>query len=320
MNRGDLLTQVAIRQNRAASYASLDASTKARLVFFLNETHRELLSLPGVAKLRESTLSFDSVAGQAAYAFPWVAKINRVFETTNDRLLQPITLSQYRYYDVDPDQGTPDAWAWVGYDQGVAKQPSNASSVFVKSTSASDTNTCYVEGEITGGYPRAVSVTMTGTTAVNVSSAVSTWNKITKFYLNGAAVGTVTLHEDSGSGTELGQIGVGQTSQSYLQILLSPTPSSVITYTADVQLGITDLAQDTDVPRLPQDFHDLLVLGAMWREYEKSDDGRARVAEQRYQDRKRDLLYWLHEAADPMPMSPGGRGFSRLGPWFPAGS
>lgn len=319
MTRGDILSQIAIRLNRAASYTSLDAATKARLVGFINEVERELLSLPGMQKLREGTLTFDSVAGQADYALPWVSKINRVFETTNDRLLQPISLSQYRRYDVDPDQGTPDAWAWIGY-QFVAKQPADASSLFVKSTSASDTNTCYIEGEITGGYPRAVSVTMTGTTAVNVSSAVSTWIKVTKCYLSGAAVGTVTLHEDSGTGTELARISIGQTSQQYVRIALSPTPSSVITYTADVQHGITDLAQDTDVPRVPADFHDLHVLGAMWREYEKSDDGRARVAEQRFQDRKRALLYWLHEAADPSPMSAGDRGFSRLGPWFPAGS
>lgn len=319
MTRGDILSQVALRLNRATSYTSLDTATKTRLVGFVNETHRELLSLPGMQKLREGVATFDSVVGQAEYALPWVAKVNRLYETTNDRLLVPISVSEYRRRDVDPDQGTPDAWVWIGYDV-VAKHPSNASSVFVKSTSASDTNTCYVEGEITGGYARAVNVTMTGTTAVNVSSAVSTWTRITKCYLSAAAVGTVTLHEDSGVGTELGQITIGQTSQQYLRLALSPTPSSAITYIGETQMGITDLGQDTDTPRLPADFHDLLVLGAMAREYEKSEDGRLQVAEERYRRRRSDLLYWLHEAADSTQLVSTGRMGSRLGSWFPAGS
>jgi len=161
---------------------------------------------------------------------------------------------------------------------------------------------------------------MTGTTAVNVSSAVSTWVRISKFYLNGAAVGTVTLHEDSGTGTELAQIAVGQTAQRYSKVWLSPTPSSAITYTCDVTHGITDLAQDNDEPRVPADFHDLLVLGALLREYEKTEDARYALARDRFSDRRRDLLYWLHESADPSQMSAGARGYSRLGPWFPAGT
>ena len=317
MTRGELLTQLYRRLNKSETP---DTATKNRLVGFLNEVHREVLSLPGLQRLRDDTLTFASVANQARYALPWVPKVHRLFEATNDRLLQPMTLADYRLIDPDPESttGTPDAWIWAGYAP-VAKQPSDASRIFIKSTSASDTNTVFLEGETSGGYPRAVSKTMTGTTAVDVDTAITDWVRVTKVYLSAAAVGTVTLHEDSGTGTELARIGIGQTSQRYCYLYLYPTPSSAITYTADVVQGITDLSQDTEEPRLPQDFHDLLVHGAMLREYEKTDDGRYTNALQRFEQRKRDLMYWLAETAQSPVRVPGG-GRSRLGPWYPAGS
>jgi hypothetical protein len=319
MTRAQLLTELARRLNK---HTTLDTATQDRLLGFLNETHRELLSLPGLQRLRDDTITFASVASQARYALPWVPKVNRLFETTNDRVLEPMSLATYR--DLDPDAssttGTPSHWVWIGQSP-VAKQPANASSLFVKSTSAGDTTqTLYVEGEIDGGYPRSASVTLTGTTAVNVSSSISTWVRVTKCYLSAAGAGVITLHEDSGVGTELAQIAIGQTSQRYLLLNLYPTPSAVVTYSADVVLGVTDLAQNTDEPRLPLDFHDLLVAGAMVREYEKTEDGRLSVSMARYQDRKRDLLYWLHTTGLNDARSNAMVRTSRLGPWYPAGS
>jgi len=317
MTRAELLSELARRLNKATT---LDTATQTRLIGFLNETHRELLSLPGMQRLRDDTLTFASVSGQARYALPWVPKVNRIFENTNDRVLVPMSLATYR--DIDPDaantSGTPSNWVWVGQSP-VAVQPSNASSLFVKSSAAGDTTqTAYLEGEITGGYPRAASVTLTGTTAVNLSSSISDWVRVTKFYLSATGVGYITLHEDSGAGTELARIHVGQTSQRYLLLNLWPTPSEVLTYSADVVFGITDLAQNTDEPRLPLDFHDLLVAGAMVREYEKTEDNRLAVSIQRYQDRKRDLLYWLHATGlNDVRMV---EAQSRLGIWYPAGS
>lgn len=318
MTLAQLRTGLARRLNKNET---LDTATSARLTEFLNETHRELLSHPGLQRLRDDTLTFSSVANQAQYALPWVAKITRVFETTNDRTLLPMTLAQYRAVDPDPasNVGVADAFVWLGY-QPVATQPSDASRLFVKSASASDTAiVAYVEGETSGGYPRTASVTLTGTTAVDVATAIADWVRVTKFYLSAAAVGAVTLHEDSGAGTELARLAIGQTTQRYCVIALYPTPSAAITYALDATLSVTDMAQASDEPRLPADFHDLLMIGAMAREYEKTDDTRLMHARQRYQSRLRDLLYWVHEAgAGSTQQARGGR--SRLGPWFPAGT
>ncbi len=319
MTRAQLLTQLARRLNKNET---LDAVTQNRLVDYLNEVQREILSKPGLRRLRDDVVTFSSVSGQSGYALPNVAKVNRIFETTNDRLLHPLTLDQYRA--ISPDEsavtGVASAWVWTGY-QPIALHPSNASSLFVVSSSASDTAiTAYVEGEITGGYPRSASVTLTGTTAVNVSSAISTWVRVTKFYLSAAPVGTVTLLEDSGAGTELARIQIGGTMQHYYTFRLYPQPSDAIVYTADVTLQITDLAQNTDEPRLPQDFHDLLIAGAMVKEYEKTADERLAVSMGRYRDRLNDLHYWLAETASGSSFLHTERGISRLGAWFPAGT
>ena len=96
-------------------------------------------------------------------------------------------------------------------------------------------------------------------------------------------------------------------------------PAAAITYTVDVTAGMTDLVQDTDVPRLPDDFHDLLVAGAMVREYEKTDDQRLSVSMQRYRERLSALKFWLAQSGSVQPsrqMQPR----SRLGPYFAAGT
>ncbi len=316
MTRAQLLTQLARRLNKNET---LDTATQNRLVDMLNEVQREILSKPGMRRLRDDVLTFASVSGQSAYALANVSKVNRILETTNDRLLIPMSLGEYRA--ANPDEtavtGPATAWVWTGYAP-IAKQPADASSLFVKSSAAGDTTqTAYLEGEITGGYPRTASVTLTGTTAVNLASAISTWVRVTKFYLSAAPAGTVTLHEDSGTGTELAQIQIGGTMQQYYTLRLYPQPTSVITYTADVTLSITDLAQSTDEPRLPRDFHDLLIAGAMVKEYEKTDDPRLPVSMARYKERLGELHYWLAETASGGATMPAA-GHSRLGPWFPA--
>jgi len=316
MTRDALLTTLASRLGKRVPPSGED---EARLLAMLNEVHREILSMPGMARMRREPVTFASVSGQARYGLPNLAHVERMFETTNDRALGSLTLDDYRRLSPDTSSvsGTPEAFVWAGYG-AVAAQPADASSLFVKSTSASDTaKRLFVEGEITGGYPATAAVTLTGTTAVDINSAVSTWVRVTKCYLSAPCVGVVTLHEDSGTGTELARIGIGQTSQSYWQFYLYPTPSSVLTYTVDGVLALTDLAGPMDEPRLPADFHDLLIYGAMSREYEKTDDARLQAAEQRYQRRLSQLRYWLHETATGASMQASTASLTRWPAWYP---
>lgn len=316
MTRSELVTALARRLNKNVS--SIDSATQSRLLDYLNEVHREVLTLPGAQRLRDATQTFATVANQTTYALVNVARILRVYEPNNRRVLREISPDQWRRFSPDPADvtGTPDSFAWLGLSP-VAKQPSNASALFVDSTSGSDTGTCYLEGETEGGYARSVSVVMTGTTAVNVAASISDWVRVTKFYLSTAAVGAVTLHEDASGGTELARIQIGRTTQPYQLIALHPTPSAAVTHYVDYQSDATDLAQNTDVPRLPTEFHDLLIFGAMLREYEHMDDSRAGLAAENYRARKRAFLYWLAETASGQ--NTDFERPSRLGAWVASG-
>lgn len=317
MTRSDLLTKLARRTNKNTT---LDTATQNRLLDFLNERHRRLLSMPGAQKMREATMPLASVANQAEYVLVGAGQVLRITDPTNEYVLTEMTPQDYRLFDPDPETGTPTHVVWRG-KQAVAKQPAAACAVFVDSTSASDTGTCYIEGVTTGGYPRSVSVTMTGVTAVNVSTAVSDWIRIDKFYLSTAAVGVVTLHETASGGTELARLGIGQTDQDYTGLTLWPTPSAVLTYTVDVQRPITDLAQSTDEPLLPEDFHDVILLGALMDEYQHMDDQRYLQARDEYRTRVGQWQYWLSEtAAGAGPLTGRVQPVSQLGAWYPAGT
>jgi hypothetical protein len=298
-----------------------NADTQARIRGAINDRHKQILRK--FPTLRDDTLAFDSVANQQDYAIPeqGIARINRIWETTNDRPLDQRSLAWLRAMDPDPQTSTPCAWVPFGYQQ-VHTQPSDASQVFVDSTSASDTCRAYVEGIVTGGYRRKAEVTMTGTTAVSLDTSITTWVQIDKFYLSEEAVGTVTLHEDASGGTELSRIAIGDTYAKFIAFLLYPIPSAVITYTCDVTRSIAEMVNPTDEPLLPADFHDLLAIGARLDEYEKTDDSRRRLAEVEWDEGIKALTSWIVAHPDVHVDLNGAteRGTSRLGAWYPAGS
>jgi hypothetical protein len=317
VNHLQLLTRLA--QRRGAD-TRLNPVTKTRYGNSVNEVHRQLLRMPGMESLRYASMTFASVASQKLYAVPTqgVARINRITEQTNDRKLEYRTASWLDSVAPDPTTGTP--WAWIpkGYVE-VHTQPSDASAVFVDSTSASDTGVAYVEGIRTGGYYASVKVTMTGTTAVQVGS-ITDFIAITKFYLANAAVGTVTLHEDASGGTELSKIAIGDVRGQFYAFQLYNTPSSVVTYTCDILRSIPDMVNDSDEPLIPEDFHDLLIDMAEMKELRKQDDvDRFQLLARDVKEGQSALKSFVISHPDWVPNWNGERAeFSTLGAWFPA--
>ena len=301
--------------------ASPDTATQTRIRGFVADRLRSILSLSGMERLRHATMTFASVADQPSYGLPMaVAKVERIVDADNYLRLEEHTIDWLR--TVWPNQtqnaSTPTAYIPMGY-QAVQLQPSDASELFLKSTSAGDVQTAYVEGTITGGLPRAVSVSLTGLTAVSVNVAITNWITVTKCYLASAAAGVVTLCEDSGSGTALAQIPIGETSTQYQRIDLWPTPADARTYTIDYERTITDLAQNTDTPPIPVDFHDILVDGACADECLKLDDTRYEYFEARFQAKLRDLkaFVWQSASTRVVPGS-GPTSISNVGSWYPS--
>lgn len=289
---------------RRLNYGSSPASeVTTRLAAFLNLTHRQILSVPGLDRLRDDTIPFASVSARAQYGLPpAVQRVQRLTDRTNDRRLQLRSLDWIRAIDPGLDQsGTPEVYAPIGI-QAVALQPSDASEIFVDSTAAGDTGTAYIEGIRTGGYFKALSVSMTGVTAVTFSASFADFIEITKFYISAAAVGTVTLHEDASGGTELARIPIGQTFSRYQGIQLWPTPSAAVTYYVDYMRNIPDMSVANDEPLLPEDFHWLLVEGSLIKEWTKKDDLNRREAAQADFDKGlSDLKYAVTCPAEFLP-------------------
>lgn len=323
MNRRDLLTQAAYRLNKTPP-PDMDALTESRLLGFLNQRQRRLLSLPGLRHLRETTVVVPSVPSQPRYVLPNIAKILRMYETTNDRVLYEMSQQDYRL--IQPDAtitGTPEAYVWLG-QQTVAHQPLAPAPLYVQSSNAADiTQVVTVTGITAGGYPASASIMLQGITQLNISAAIADWARVDKFYLSATCLGDVTLTDISGLGVELARIVIGQTQTTYTGFALFATPSAVIPYYVDITRNVTDLADATDVPVLPEDFHDVLLLGCVADEYQHLNDDRWEMATSEYNARVAQMRYWLAETATGQPFSLTQRRWSRpsqLGSWYPAGT
>lgn len=322
MTFAEILSAVYADTGYQSSPAS-DVVTKIKR--YVNEGIRTILSEPGLSRLvdSDSTYSFASVASQARYVLPEpIARITHISERTNDRTLTVMPLSEYRFAEPDPasTSGTPVCYVPIGRT-AVSVQPSDSSQLLVKSTSASDTGSAYLETiEADGTVKSTTLANLTGTTPVNIGTATSL--EVLDFYVATAAVGTITLHEDTGSGTELARIGIGHTRPlHYYAIYLWPTPAAAVTYLVDYRRDVFDLVQNTDEPDLPLDTHSAVVAYAVMREWEqKSDTDRLVMAKARYDKALSRLKYATQTLSDELPVSGRGRvrGHSRLGGWFPA--
>lgn len=300
------------------------APVVTRIKKYVNDSVRMVLSEPGMTRLQDSDapLVVTSVALQARYTLPEsVAFIRGMSERTNDRTLWMRDLTAYRYRNPDPatNSGIPTHYVPFGRT-AVAVQPSAAAELFVKSTAAGDTTqVARLEGIITGGYQRQVSVTLTGTVAVSLSTALTSWIEVTDLWIETAATGTVTLHQTSGAGTELARVTIGALRPRYLGFYLDPTPASVIDYLVDYRRQTLDMVTATDEPPLPIDFHPMCAAYARMREYEKVQDGRYKVASDEWTRWMNRLTYAVRETPDHLPVAGRQRpyGISHLGAWFP---
>jgi hypothetical protein len=79
-----------------------------------------------------------------------------------------------------------------------------------------------------------------------------------------------------------------------LTLQLYPEPDAVYAVVIEGVLTGTDLTADGDVPGLPEDFHDILVFGALADEYPHLKDlESAAYYEGKFEQRKKDLRMWM---------------------------
>lgn len=305
---------------RTNKQTSPDSETVTRIKAFVNQRHRTLMTMPGMDQFRRSSGTFTSVVDEPRVALPQaLAQIESLYQTDpNNWRLGEKSIDWLRTVNPQQNSGTPIYYVPKGYEY-VAVQPSDASAIWIKSDDATDEGTAYIQGVRTGGIQGKDSITMTGTSAVQFG-LFSDWIQIDKLYVSTPAAGSITIHEDSGSGTELAQITIANVRPYYFVILLWPTPAEAQDYAFDYQRRILDLVQDTDEPYLPDDYHDLLSIGARMDEYEKMDDSRFNTAKREWAEKFKSLQFFIHGRASErlIPRSTSGRiGWNDLGGYFP---
>ena len=251
-----------------------DATVTTRLTAFLNEAQQDIVGELGGSRLLEASYPLTSVANQAEYGLgAGVARIRSVRDTANQWALQRVTEVVYRRWMADPSvhTGRPVSFAELGF-YPVQAQPSNASELFLKSTSAGDVQVAYYEIVDSSGIVKQGNVTLTGATAVSLSSALTTITQVVDLYLASAAVGVVSLYEDSGVGTLLSSIYTGHTREQFTYIGFLPTPSDAFAYQVDFLRDATDLVNGTDDFPLPVPFKRAAVARALSYEYTRLGD------------------------------------------------
>lgn len=240
---------------------------KTRIDGFLNRWHRQVLSQSMFRSFRKTQVTEATVVDQWRYGVK-LMEIFHITERSNERRLIKQTEVWWRQRFPDPSSHTGDPRWWIPLGQTRIKiRPANASELFAISSSASDTNTLSAEVIRAGGERRLVSVTMTGTTGVSLDTAITDVVDILDVYVSAVAVGLITLREDSGVGTVLSEIDIGESFPRYTQIALARTPSSVQTLFIDGTIRMSDLVNALDEPLIPEDFHDILVDGAVYDEW-----------------------------------------------------
>lgn len=319
MNVGDLLLQLSSDLGKGLSP---NAETRQYHLGLLNAGHRAILREPGLSRLRQtsSPITLASEVGRAIYGLPpSLMQVVAITERDSDRRLESISISQIREFDPGLDStGTPEAFIPLGYR--VLAQPPESTGVWAASSSASDVQSLQINGIRSGGLQAGdVTTTLTGVTRVALGS-LTDYVDLVAVSLNTPAVGVVSLFDAASSGNTLAQIGPGQTTPQYFVVQLYPEPSAVVTYYVDGVYRLPALTDNTDVPLVPEDFHDLLTDYARWKHYEMTADAdRAQFAANAYTIGLKRLKHAVAQPAETFVMGRHPRvGHSRYGGMFPA--
>lgn len=307
-------------------YPSPPTATTTRLKSFLNEAHRDLLSMPGIERLRDDTLAITANANQARTGLPpAVGRIHAITDHANNRKLEQVPLGELR--SQDPGQvftsGFPYKYAIVGYRQ-IQVQPSAATGIWAVSSASGDTTQrVFLEALTTGGYhhvPASVGTLLTGATRVALGARTDLV-QLDKFYLDVAATGYVSLFDAAVAGNELARIEPGVLYSRYLTVEWYPVQNADVTEYIDYSRNIFDMVNNTDEPLLPPDFHVLVGIGARIKEYELLDDSRGAQARVDYERGKASLRSWVLNDGDRIAsMRRTPLRWNRLGANYPAQS
>lgn len=327
MNLGTILNDLYRRFDYTGT--PLAATITTRLTAFINEAHRELVTIPGCERLRDDVMAVTAYSGIARTGLPpTVNRIHGITDRLNNVKLEQVPLQVLRL--TDPAQnftgGFPLRYAFIG-NQAVYRQPGGstpaASGLWVASSSASDvTQKAFVETVVTGGQPAqpiTAGTAINGTTRVQIGS-LTTHLEVTKFWTDLVGVGSFSLYDAASAGNELAKIPIGLTFSRYSAVEWCPIQQQDTTEYVDYERAIFDLVNNTDEPFVPVDFHPLVTIGARMKEYEYLDDAtRFLGAQALWEQGKTRLKNFVMNNGDRISsLRPTRQRWNRLGGTYPA--
>lgn len=302
-----------------------------RITQFINLWYRRILARPGMEQLRDTTLTFATVANQKKYGLPQaLVKVRDLYDVTNQRRIYPMKLEELRTADpgLTSTAATVDRWLPLnGWAATAVELTSTGVGLWAVSDAAGDTTQkVYAEttrlGGVRAGLAVALGTTLTGITRVRLGT-LGDHIDVVKLFLDAVPVGTLSLYDAATLGNLLATITPGRTAARYYMIQLYPTPSAVVTITVDCQRSIEDLTLPTEEPLLPEDFHQVLVHAACYEEWLNRSDSRAKDELMQTEQVISDMRHAM-TSPDEISVQRGPRGYgrpaSRLGGFYPSGS
>jgi hypothetical protein len=254
------LTKLQAEAARRVRNNSLGAS---QWTIWANDVQNEIaghLDLPSLTY----TSSFSTVDGTKSYYIDEFipGTLFSVIDTTNEVLLIEQNEKTLLNWDLNRDEeGGPTHYSVEGLTTFQA-QPASATVIDVVSSSASDVTQIVRVRGLVSGVDDDDSITLTGTTTASTTKLFSEIRQLTK---SDVTVGKVTI---SSSTTTLAIIPKVSLATEYIKLSLYPIPDSVYTISIRGCRRPLELVNAEDIPELPADYHELIVIGMQERAHQ----------------------------------------------------
>lgn len=232
---------------------------------YINQAHQmRALRYAQYFLLHPKEVTFETVPGQRRYTLnPMVSTILYLHNDTTKLLVREVPNRGLATGEFDWKESTGSASEYMfwGHSQ-VKTQPTEASVVWVTSSSTSDTGSSYqvvVKGILASGDVVAELLTLSGTTPVAGTEEFEEILSVTK---SGEFNGTLTVTANAGA-TSVVSLSPLEMGKQYRQIYLVQEPEVAETLSYRFYRKPLVLINDYDIPEIPSPYSQILVWDAL---------------------------------------------------------
>jgi hypothetical protein len=231
----------------------------------INRVYRRLLRITDT-ETEKREFSLTTADGTSQYGMPLeVRQVLNIEDGTNQNRIYDISWRDFDdLYPGDTTEGQPRKAYPLG-EFGVYAQPDSTAVLDMASTDTTDTGNHFVQvvGRNASGYLTRELVTINGQAVVSTTNTYATIERLTKYLDSDSASWGGNIEVTGGSGIPLTQIPVYWESASHLWYEFWPIPDAAYTFTVRAIARKPDLLFDQDWPQIHEDYHPLILQGAL---------------------------------------------------------